>query len=210
VEVAASRRRLVNAALEERRELAIQVDSDVQVPLAALASRLAAIDGEGPVLDAPGDITRAADLLEVARDEIRDLASGLFPRTLTTDGLATALHDLSGRSTVPVDVEVRGNGSAGAEVDATIYFVCAETLANAARHAHASRIVLRVTSDPDSVTAVIEDDGVGGAELDAGTGLRGLRDRVEALDGTLDLASEPGMGTRLTVTIPVSRKARPA
>jgi len=210
VEVAASRRRLVNAALDERRELAAQVDSDVQVPLQALASRLADIDGGGAAPDEPGDVRRAAQQLDVARDEIRDLASGLFPRALTTDGLATALQDLARRSTVPVDVEVPGDISAGPEVDATIYFVCAETLANAARHASASRIRLRVARNGETVTAVVEDDGVGGADLGAGTGLRGLRDRVEALDGTLDIASAPGMGTRLTVTIPVSRGARQA
>ena len=153
---------------------------------------------------------RAAEQLEVARGEIRDLASGLFPRALTTDGLATALQDLSHRSTVPVDIEVPGGVSAGPEVDATIYFVCAETLANAARHARASQIRLRVGVHDEAITAVVEDDGIGGADLDGGTGLRGLRDRVEALDGTLDLASEPGMGTRLAVTIPVSREARQA
>lgn len=209
-EVAASRRRLVNAALDERRELAVQVETDVQVPLQALASRLTPIGGDGAILEDPGDITRAAEQLEVARGEIRDLASGLFPRALTTDGLATALHDLSRRSTVPVEVDVPEGITAGPEVDATIYFVCAETLANTARHARASRVRLRVSLDGMAVTAVVEDDGIGGADLDAGTGLRGLRDRVEALDGTLAIASEPGMGTRLTVTIPVSREARQA
>ena len=207
-EVAASRRRLVNAALDERRELAVQVETDVQVPLQALASRLTSVGGDGAIPEEPGDINRAAEQLEVARSEIRDLASGLFPRALTTDGLATALHDLSRWSTVPVDIEVLGGISAGPEVDATIYFVCAETLANAARHARASRVWLRVSLDGTAVAAVVEDDGVGGADLDAGTGLRGLRDRVAGtLHGTLDLASEPGIKRRLAVTIPVSREA---
>ncbi len=143
------------------------------MPQQALASRLTSVGGDGAIPEEPGDINRAAEQLEVARSEIRDLASGLFPRALTTDGLATALHDLSRWSTVPVDIEVLGGISAGPEVDATIYFVCAETLANAARHARASRVWLWVSLDGTAVAAVVEDDGVGGADLDEGTGMRG-------------------------------------
>jgi hypothetical protein len=201
-EVAASRRRLVDAAIDERRELAAQVETEIQVPLRRLAERLDDLAQSG----APSGLARAE--LEIARDEIRDLASGLYPSVLAPDGLAAALRELAGRSPLPVELRVADGITAGPDADATVYFVCAETLANAVRHARASRVVVVVARDGGSIAASIEDDGVGGADLDAGSGLRGLRDRVEALDGTLAITSTPGLGTRLAVTIPVGHEAR--
>lgn len=209
-EVAASRRRLVDAGLDERRQLADRVDADVEIPLQDLARALAVVSAgeDGPATRS--NLTRAMDQLAIARAEMHDLASGLYPRILETEGLAAALRDLAARSSVPTEVAVADAVTAGTHVDATVYFVCAEALANAARHAQASRIRIAATVADGAITATIEDDGAGGADPAAGTGLRGLRDRVEALGGTLVVDSGPDMGTRLTTTIPVSREARQA
>ena len=195
-QVAASRRRLVDAGLEERRALAGRVDAEVEAPLQRLAIDLAALPvaADDPTMRTA--IGRARDQLEVARAEMHDLASGLFPRILEGDGLTAALRDLESRSSMPVEVVASDRVTAGPEADATIYFVCAEALANAERHANASSV--RISLSDRFITATIQDDGAGGADLAAGTGLQGLRDRVEALGGTLSIASgpPPGHGSR--------------
>ena len=207
-QVAASRRRLVDAGLEERRALSGRVDAEVEAPLHRLAIDLAGV----PVADdAPTMRTalrRAMDQLELARTEMHDLASGLFPRILEGDGLAAALRDLGSRSSVPVEVVAADGVTAGPEVDATVYFVCAEALANAERHAKASAVRIEVASTDRLVTATISDDGAGGADVTAGTGLQGLRDRVEALGGTLSITSGPSAGTRLVAMIPAGQTDR--
>jgi len=211
-EVAASRRRLVDAGLDERRHLAGRVDAEVERPLQGLAIGLAEV---GAAVSAADDdpatrssLARAQDQLAIARAEMHDLASGLYPRVLEADGLAAALRDLATRSSVPTEVNAADDVTAGTHVDATVYFVCAEALANAARHAKASRIRIGVAVADGVIEATVQDDGAGGADPAAGSGLSGLRDRVEALGGSLRVDSDPDMGTRLTATIPVSREAR--
>ncbi len=209
-EVAASRRRLVDAGLDERLALASRVDDEVERPLERLSRELADARRHEADPRLQSSLVRAMDELTVARSELHDLASGLYPRILGTAGLTAALHDLAARSSLPTDVTAARDLTAGTHVDATVYFVCAEGLANAARHSKATSVRLEVAVAQETMIATIADDGAGGADLAAGTGIRGLRDRVEALGGTLVLSSEPGMGTRLTATIPVSREARPA
>jgi len=209
-EVAASRRRLVDAGLDERRQLAERVDAEVEIPLQGLASSLVEVRAREDDPATRSSLERAMDQLAVARTEIRDLASGLYPRILETEGLAAALRDLATRSSVPVKVIAADGVTAGTHVDATVYFVCAEALANAGRHANASHIRIEVTVPDGAINATIEDDGTGGADPAAGTGLSGLRDRVEAVGGTLKVDSGPEMGTRLVATIPVGREAPPA
>jgi signal transduction histidine kinase len=153
---------------------------------------------------------RAADQLATARTEVHDLASGLFPRLIVDIGLASALRDLASRSSVPVELQVSDGVSGGPEVDATIYFVLAEALANVARHARATHVQVRVSMLDGVIHLAVHDNGVGGADATSGTGIRGLRDRVEALAGTLAIDSPAGTGTRLDATIPVDPEARDA
>lgn len=209
-EVAASRRRLVDAGLDERRQLAKRVDAEVEIPLQGLALGLVDVEASDDDPATRSSLRRAIDQLAIARTEMHDLASGLYPRILETEGLAAALRDLTTRFSVPTAVTAAEDVTAGTHVDATIYFVCAEALANAARHANASQIRIAATVADGAIEAIVQDDGAGGADPAAGTGLRGLRDRVEALGGTLLVDSGPDMGTRLTATIPVSREARQA
>ena len=192
--VDASRRRLLDAALRERRDLGSRVEVDVERPLGRLADEVAVIGGEGNDWRAVEHLARAGRELTIARTEIADLATGLFPRLLAAEGLAAALRELAARSPVPVDLDVTDGLTGGNAVDATIYFVSAEALANAARHAKASRLQVTVTLEDDAIEVVIVDDGSGGADLARGSGLRGLRDRVEARGGTLGLGVTAGHG----------------
>jgi len=201
--IADSRRRLVTAGLRERQALGAQVDQEVEDPLAALAVEL---DG----LQAAGDhLERAREELATVRSEIHDLALGLYPARLVADGIAGALADLAARSPNQVAVTVRGAPRPEPGIEAAVAFLCAEALTNAARHAPGARVRIDVTIAVDTIDVTIEDDGPGGAREVGGSGLRGLRDRVEALGGQLAMASPLGVGTRLTATIPATREARP-
>lgn len=207
-ELDSSRRRLVDAGLREREELGNQVQHDVLLRLDRLKEDMDGAAIEPLPDEARARLDRAAAEVDVARTEIQDLARGLYPATLASAGLAAALDDLARRSPVEVALDVPGRPTGGPEVDATIYFVCAEALANAARHAGASLVRVVVTASGDALTITVTDDGTGGADPDGGSGLRGLRDRVEAIGGAFTIESSPGTGTRLAATIPVSREAR--
>jgi signal transduction histidine kinase len=200
-EVRASRARLVQAQDAERRRIERDLHDGAQQRL--LGVRLAlqlAKDGIGD--DAAVDALLAEADAEVggALEELRALARGIHPAVLTDEGLAPALGALARRSSVPVDVAVEAERFAPA-VEATAYFVACEALANAVKHAGASRVAIDVTRTNGKVTVAVADDGAGGADP-GGPGLRGLRDRVEALDGRLEVASPAGAGTRVTAAIP--------
>jgi signal transduction histidine kinase len=206
--VAASRRRLVGAALRERGDLAARVDAEVEGRLADLAHQLARTrrsDTDPTVAD---HVRTAAEQLDLARGEVGDLAHGLYPAALRSGGLEGALRELVVRAPSRVTLDVADGASGKADADATVYFVCAEALANAARHAPGSSVRISVIRSGSALAVTVADDGPGGADPAGGTGLRGLRDRVEALGGTLTIDSQAGMGTRLAATIPVTREAR--
>ena len=163
----------------------------LQLARGQLAGGLAEVD----------DLLAEADAEVVgALDDLRALARGIHPAILTDEGLAPALSALARRAAVPVELTVCA-GRLPATVEATAYFVSAESLANIAKHAHASHVRLEVARTNGRVAIVVSDDGVGGADA-AGAGLRGLRDRVEALDGRLEVESPPGGGTRVSAAIP--------
>jgi signal transduction histidine kinase len=199
-ELEASRRRLVDAGLREREALGTQVEGDVLERMTALQDEL----GSALVADPDGaaGIARAAAGLDAARTEIQDLARGLYPASLAAAGLAEALADLARRSPMEVTLDVASDATGGSAVDATVYFVCAEALANAARHAQASLVRVTVRATGGALTAIVTDDGIGGADPSLGSGLRGLRDRVDAMGGTLEVRSVAGEGTRLEASIP--------
>jgi signal transduction histidine kinase len=202
--VEASRRRLVDSALRERRDLGARVDQQVERRLDEIAVELAG------ALSVRG----ATQRLATARQDIADLSQGLYPRELGEVGLEGALRELAARSTLPVELDVAEGASASGDavVDASIYFFCAEALTNAARHAPAASVRVTLSRSDGAITGAItvtiSDDGPGGADATRGSGLRGLRDRVAAIGGTMRIDSPAGAGTRLEATFPVSPEAR--
>jgi signal transduction histidine kinase len=203
-ELAASRRRLVHAGDEERRRLERRLRGTVEWRLTELASALERADA-----DTTGAVRLRSAKEQLARtlDELRDLAAGLHPGGVDERGLAGALAALVARSPVPVDLTVPETSLAD-ELATAAYFVCSEALANVIKYAEASRVVISVREQADRLLVEVADDGVGGAVMGGGTGLRGLADRVEALGGTLRLESPRGGGTRLAAELPLAVQAR--
>ena len=202
-ELRASRTRIVEASIEARRNLERDLHDGAQQQLVALSldlqrlrSGVSADPELLPIID--GSIEK----LSVALSELRELARGIHPAILTQRGLAPALSALIERTPVPVDCDVELNERVTPAAEAAAYFVAAEALTNVAKYADAKRVSLRVTRDQESVTLEVEDDGVGGADPALGSGLRGLADRVAALDGTLTVTSPAGRGTRVVARIP--------
>jgi signal transduction histidine kinase len=199
-DVAASRRRLVEAGDEERRRLAEQLRDGPEARLAAVAARLERL-AAGADDEAGATLRRLTGELATSRAQLQDLAQGIRPRTLTTGGLRPALSELARQSNSAVVVEAPDVRFPPA-LELVAYFVCSEALANIAKHAEALRVRVAVTASRHELRALVEDDGVGGADARRGSGLRGLADRVEALAGRLAVDSEPGRGTRIRAEIP--------
>jgi signal transduction histidine kinase len=196
-ELSASRRRLVSAADDERRRLDERLRDGAERSLDDLAELLATASSVAESVR----VERARQMLGQTLDDLHELAAGLHPREVS-QGLAAALAALAGRSPVPVDLDVEG-----AEPDlgtrTAVYYVCAEALVNTVKHASATAVTIRVVATPQLVTTEVADDGIGGADVADGSGLRGLIDRVEALDGRIDIDSPAGGGTRISVELPV-------
>jgi signal transduction histidine kinase len=142
-------------------------------------------------------------------DELRELARGLHPATLADGGLRPALRTLARRSAVPVRLDVGVDGRLPEQVELAAYYVVAEALTNAAKHADASVVDVRVATGQGQLWVEIRDDGRGGADPTGGSGLVGLTDRIEALRGWLSLHSPPGMGTALEVVLPLTAPRGP-
>jgi signal transduction histidine kinase len=204
-ELAASRMRIVEASDAERRRLERNLHDGAQQRLVALsvALRLA----EGKIREEPRE---AADLLAAASEELmealtelRELAQGIHPAVLTEQGLEAALEVLAARAPIPVELDMRLPERLPGPIEATAYYVVSEALANVVKHADACSA--RVFAERMDGLAQVEvaDDGVGGADPHGGSGLSGLRDRVEALDGRLLVASPPGRGTLVRAELPV-------
>jgi len=199
-ELEASRRRIVEAADAQRRKLEQELRRGAERRLASVAGLVAAARAAAP--DDGDRIATVEAELDDARRELRGFALGVHPAVLTEQGLVPALAVLAEHSVLPVDV--RGELARLPEVvEAALYFVCSEALANVAKHAAATRATIEVRAEAGRVSVTIVDDGSGGADPTRGSGLRGLADRVEALGGRLAVESEPGTGTRVTAEIPV-------
>jgi signal transduction histidine kinase len=202
-EVAASRRRLLDAADEERRLLRAQLEGD-------LGPRLDELEAEFVGRRSAEDRTATADALRQLREtraDVAAIADGLHPRLVEELGLAGALHELARRSPVSVEVTVGPSVEGDLASQAGLYFVCSEALANAAKHARATAISIRLKRTGDLLVAEVEDDGIGGADAARGTGLTGLRDRIAALGGWLTVADRPGHGTRIVAAVPAGDQA---
>lgn len=199
-----SRARIVAAADEERRRIERDIHDGAQQRLVALALELRSAQRRlGDTVDPELEtlLSTAADELQVAVDELRELAQGIHPGALVQGGLAAALEALAGRSPIPVSVDATSERFAP-EVEGTAYFVATEGLANVVKHSGASRAAIRAAHADGVLVVEVEDDGVGGATERKGTGLRGLADRVEARGGRLRVESRSGSGTRLVGEIP--------
>jgi signal transduction histidine kinase len=206
-EVRASRARIVEAGDRERQRVERDLHDGAQQRLVSLSlelevARRALGDGGDPVVRRSLD--RAAEEAMTALAELRDLALGIHPLILTEAGLGPAVESLADRTHVDVSVDV-GDERYPPAVEGAAYFVISEALANVTKYAKATRAIVRVTGLADQLSIEIEDDGVGGADPRSGSGLRGLADRLAALDGTLTVESPIGGGTRISASIPAIR-----
>jgi PAS domain S-box-containing protein len=203
-EARASRARLVAVADETRRRLERDLHDGAQQRLVGLALdlQLARETIEDDPAGARELLNGAIEGLRGAIDELRELARGIHPAVLTTHGLSAALPDVGRRC--PIDVRFDGldDERLPPAVEATIYFVCAETLTNAAKHSGAEAVLVAFDRLDDRVVVEVCDDGSGGASMRKGTGLRGLGDRVTAIGGKFEVRSRPGEGTVVRVELP--------
>lgn len=204
-ELTASRTRVVAAGDQARRRIERDLHDGVQQRLVSLALNLTVAQE----LAAPeaGDLrqqlTHVRGGLVQALDDLRELSHGIHPAVLSEGGLRPALSALARRSGVPVVVEVRGPDRLPEEVEVGVYYVVSEAITNAIKHAEASEVRVDLEADDASARLRVRDDGVGGADPHNGTGLVGLRDRVHALGGRLDVTSPPDRGTQLRVVLPL-------
>ena len=202
-ELETSRRRVLDASLEERQRIERDLHDGAQQRFVSLALSLAILDRN--LADRAKDraaLAAARDELDQGIAELRELARGIHPAVLTERGLAPAIDALAGRATFPVRVLETPSRKLPAQVENAAYFIVAEALTNAAKHARARAATIRIQQDNGSARVEIADDGIGGADAARGSGLRGLADRLAALDGQLSVISPDGGGTRLTATIP--------
>jgi PAS domain S-box-containing protein len=199
-EVRRSRARIVAAADDARRRLERNLHDGAQQRLIALLLQLRG--AQRGKLETMAVVDAAVDELAAAVRELRELAQGIHPSALTERGLAAALRIVAARAPLDVELDVT---DAPIETNAAVaaYYIVSESLNNVAKYAGASRAAVRVRETGERLVVVVEDDGQGGANMDGGTGLRGLVDRVAALDGTLEVASPTGGGTRLRAELPL-------
>jgi signal transduction histidine kinase len=202
-ELRGARERVVEAAHGERRRLERDLHDGAQQRLVTLAISLARLE-----MRLSGDPETSALVAEARREaksslqELRDLAHGVHPAALTTHGLTVALESLAKTAPVPVGLDVELPERLPPTTEAAAYFLVSEALANTAKHAHAHSASVAVHREDAIVVVEIDDDGVGGADTAGGSGLRGLAERVEALDGSLFVRSPAGAGTHLRAEIP--------
>ena len=202
-EVAASRARIVAAADETRRRIERDLHDGVQQRLVIQALMLSGIRDRVPA-DARAEVDEVRDELAATRQELRDLCQGVHPAILVEAGLGAAIRALARRSALPVRVQMRADGRLPGSCEVTAYYVAAEAFTNAAKHAKASAVDILIEEAGGTLTVQVRDDGAGGADASGGSGLTGLRDRVEAVGGSMTLDSPAGAGTVLTVLLPVT------
>jgi signal transduction histidine kinase len=200
-----AQQRIIDAADAERRRIERDLHDGAQQRLVAVAVTLGLAEAQ-----LASDPSQAARLIAQAREEaqlavkeLRELARGIHPALLSDRGLGAALEALASRAPIPVTVSGVPEAPLREPVEAAAYFVTAEALTNVAKYARASEASVELATEDDCLRVSVRDDGVGGADPSTGSGLRGLCDRVEALDGRLEIESPPGSGTTLTVKLPL-------
>jgi len=202
-ELTASRRRILAVGDQMRRRIERDLHDGAQQRLVSLSLMLRGIRDRAPA-DVRADVDEVCDGLASALQELRDLSRGLHPAILSEAGLGPAVRALARHSPLPVRVQVRADGRLPGSCEATAYYVAAEAFTNAAKHAAASAVDILIERADGELTVQVRDDGVGGADATRGSGLVGLRDRVEAVGGTMTLDSPARAGTVLTVRLPVT------
>jgi signal transduction histidine kinase len=202
-ELRASRVRIVEAGDSARKRIERDLHDGAQQQLVALALDLrmlkAKVHGDG---DSAALVERANAKLAAALEELRELARGIHPAILSDRGFAPAVQALTRRVSLPIDCDVRVEGRLPDAVEAAAYFVVAEAITNVVKYSEAGRATVRAWQEGDRIEVEVVDDGIGGADASRGTGLRGLADRLAAVDGTLTLESPPGEGTCVHASIP--------
>ena len=195
---------MVQAGDDARRRIERNLHDGAQQRLVSLAlsvrlaeRRLGGDSEAGPVL------AQVAAELRSTLDELRELAHGIHPAVLTSHGLGAALETLAGRAPLPVEVLAVPAERLPEPVEATAYYVVAEALTNVAKYARATAATVSAVLADDRLYVEVRDDGIGGASIDGGSGLRGLTDRVEAVRGSLRIDSAPGRGTTVVASIPM-------
>jgi signal transduction histidine kinase len=203
-ELRASRERMLRIGLEERRRLERDLHDGAQQRLVSMALniRIARAKLNEDPLAADELLETAGRELDSALEELRELARGIHPAVLTDRGLATALETLASRAPVPVELAELPEDRLPEAVELAAYFVVAEGLTNVAKYANATHATVGVARQNGRLVVEVADDGVGGADPDGGTGLRGLADRLAVLEGRLEIDSERGRGTILRAQIP--------
>jgi signal transduction histidine kinase len=203
--LAASRKRLVAASDEARRRIERDLHDGTQQRLVslALAARAAAEDLPPESGDVREKFSKIASGLSEAAEELQEFSRGIHPAILSDAGLRPALEALAMRSPIPVELVIRTEERFPEPVEVAVYFVASEALANAAKHSRSTRIAVTLRLESETLVLAVRDDGVGGADAGRGSGIVGLRDRVEALGGSLAINSKPGGGTEVSAALPV-------
>jgi signal transduction histidine kinase len=202
--LAESRRRVVAAADESRKRIERDLHDGAQQRLVGSIFKIKLAEeaiGDGSE-DASKLIREACDSTEGALEELRELAQGIHPAVLATNGLEPALKVVARRSPIPVELEIRIEERLPERIEVTAYYVVSEALTNAAKHSAASVVQVLAERVDGRLRLSVRDDGVGGADASRGSGLIGLRDRVEAVGGSLSVTSLSQGGTQLEVELP--------
>jgi signal transduction histidine kinase len=204
-ELAASRRRIVAASDEARRRIERDIHDGTQQRLVSLGLAVRAMEANVPPDegDLRAELSRIARGLADAVADLQELSRGIHPAVLSKGGLGPALRTLTRRSAIPVELDVTTDARFPEPVEVAAYFVVSEALANASKHAQATRVEVSLAPRNGRLRLSIRDDGVGGADPARGSGLVGLTDRVEALGGSIHARSRPGAGTHITAELPL-------
>lgn len=203
--LAASRARIVTAADEARRRIERDLHDGTQQQLVSLILDVRGVQAAVPsgLAEVESGLSRIAERIEGVFGQVREISHGIHPAILSERGLQAALKALTRRSTVLVELALRVERRLPDHVEVAAYYAVSEALANAAKHARASTVQVELGADDTLVRLSIRDDGIGGADPARGSGLTRLRDRIEAVGGTLDVTSPTGGGTTLFIAMPV-------
>ncbi|MDX6423933.1 MAG: hypothetical protein QOI67_1404 [Gaiellaceae bacterium] len=204
-DLTASRARIVATADDTRRRIERDLHDGAQQRLVTLALELRAAQTAvpSPLAELNDELSRVAEGLVSVLDDLRETARGIHPAILAEGGIGPALKTLARRSPIPVEVDVQSDARLPESVEVATYYVVSEALTNAAKHANASVVRVGVEAVDGVLRVTIRDDGSGGADATRGSGLVGLKDRAEALGGTLSVQSRPGDGTTIRVELPL-------
>jgi len=204
-EIAASRARVVAAADQTRRRIERDLHDGAQQRLVSLMLRLRGLAAAVPPSfhEVQQELAEIGSGLDNVLDELREISRGIHPAILSRGGLTPALKALARRSAIPVELDLSVDQRLADQLEVAAYYVVSEALTNAAKHADASFARVVIDTSTGSVRLSIRDDGVGGADPARGSGLTGLKDRVEAIGGTFRVESPTGVGTSLFVDLPL-------